>query len=349
MLASILVGLAVLLPAFTASAGQTAHQAEPLTLAFYYPWYGSPDGPSRRWVHWQDIDPDARTIANSGNFPTLGAYDSHDPAIVAQHMQWAHKVGLDGLVVSWWGEGGHEDRAIPLILDEAAKHDLRIALYIERTPGDRTGPEAGDATADEMLDLGRKYGTHPAFLRVDGRPVLFAYVRVNQQLTDEGWKRVFGRLQAEADASDQAAPIIIGDRPPRPIRALFDGWHTYDPMGQIFHERGRYTDLADWAQHVFADWIANGKDTGGITCVTICPGYDDRYFRKPGVFVERNDGQTYRTLWEQAIAADPDWVLITSFNEWHETSEIEPSIEHGEQYLEITREMNEQWRASRGR
>jgi len=41
-------------------------------------------------------------------------------------------------------------------------------------------------------------------------------------------------------------------------------------------------------------------------------------------------------LWNAAIKADPDWVMITSFNEWHKGTEIEPSIEYGEKYVELT-------------
>ena len=311
----------------------------PLTLAFYYPWYGSPDGPSGAWVHWRGVetgaDGEITAIANSGNVPTLGAYDSLDPEVIDKHMRWAVAAGLDGLVVSWWGPGTHEDRAVPLLLDAAAEHGLVVSLYVERTPRDRTGIDAAEATADELLGLARDYGGHPAFLRVGDRPVLFTYVRMNQQLTEAGWEAVFERLSAAGDA----APLIIGDRPPAGVRASFAGWHTYDPMGQIYHERERHAGLSAWAEHTFARWIARGRETGGITCVTICPGYDDRYFRTPGVVVAREGGETYRVLWEEAIEAGPDWVLITSFNEWHETSEIEPSVEHGELYLEITREM----------
>jgi hypothetical protein len=313
--------------------------APPLTLAFYYPWYGSPEGPSAHWVHWQGVETDddglTTGIENSGNVPTLGPYDSLDPGVIDQHMRWAKDAGLDGLVVSWWGQGTHEDKAVPLLLDAALEHDLLISLYIERTPDDAIGPRAAGATADELLHLTGAYGVHPAFLRVRDRPVLFTYVRMNQQLTNRGWDAVLTRLRAEGDA----APLLIGDRPPDPIRPRFDGWHTYDPMGQIFHERDRHDSLAAWAEHTFADWLAQGRDTDGITCITICPGYDDRYFRSPGVVVPRDGGATYRTLWEKALEAEPDWILITSFNEWHETSEIEPSAEHGEVYLDITREM----------
>ena len=47
----------------------------------------------------------------------------------------------------------------------------------------------------------------------------------------------------------------------------------------------------------------------------------------PRPVTERWNGETYRVLWQEAIAAGPDWVLITSWNEWHEGTEIEPSVE----------------------
>ena len=39
-----------------------------------------------------------------------------------------------------------------------------------------------------------------------------------------------------------------------------------------------------------------------------------------------------------SLATRPDWVLITSWNEWHEGSEIEPSVENGDRELKTTRQ-----------
>ena len=63
----------------------------------------------------------------------------------------------------------------------------------------------------------------------------------------------------------------------------------------------------------------------------------------------REDGAFYRNY--LAIAErhlDGQWplLLLTSFNEWHEGTEIEPSREYGDFYLLLTRELLEETKAS---
>ena len=72
--------------------------------------------------------------------------------------------------------------------------------------------------------------------------------------------------------------------------------------------------------------------------MTIIPGYDDNKLDReaPRPTTDRHSGETYKVLWEEAIAASPSWILITSWNEWHEGSEIEPSVENGNRALETT-------------
>ena len=89
------------------------------------------------------------------------------------------------------------------------------------------------------------------------------------------------------------------------------------------------------------------------------PGYDDLLIRshEHGVGLERpayprgDQGQTYHQFWDLAERLldrnpcptnddndDDSFVLITSFNEWHESTSIEPSLEWGDQMLKITKE-----------
>ena len=57
------------------------------------------------------------------------------------------------------------------------------------------------------------------------------------------------------------------------------------------------------------------------------------------------DGEFYRSTFEAALQSDPDWIFITTWNEWWEHTYIEPSEEFGDLYLRITREYAERWKA----
>ncbi len=78
------------------------------------------------------------------------------------------------------------------------------------------------------------------------------------------------------------------------------------------------------------------RSYGKLWAGTTLAGYDDRIIRRPGMCIDRNDGDTYDDLWDLCIDAEADWVLITSFNEWHEGTEIEPSEEYGDLFIHRT-------------
>ena len=49
---------------------------------------------------------------------------------------------------------------------------------------------------------------------------------------------------------------------------------------------------------------------------------------------------------EAALQSDPDWIFITTWNEWWEHTHIEPSEQFGDQYLQITREFADRWKGA---
>jgi uncharacterized protein (TIGR03437 family) len=61
--------------------------------------------------------------------------------------------------------------------------------------------------------------------------------------------------------------------------------------------------------------------------------------------MDREGGALYRRSWEQALESDPQWILITSWNEFLEHTHIEPSEMWGDQYLRITREYVSRWKS----
>jgi hypothetical protein len=63
-----------------------------------------------------------------------------------------------------------------------------------------------------------------------------------------------------------------------------------------------------------------------ILCApSVGPGYDGLRAGEFSLSSSRNNGRTYDNLWKAAIAAHPDMITITSYNEWGEGTQIEPA------------------------
>ncbi len=306
-------------------------------MAFYYPWYGVPDGPGGdgRTVHWGRIDPDKHDVAKSEHWPALGPYDSHDPETIDRHCTWAKEAGIDTLVLSWWGHGNYTDRPVPRLLDACKTHGLSACIYYETCPN----PKTPQATARDLARVAERYGDHPAYLKADGKPVVFVYVRAMQQLGLEGWLRTAVLLDERVDPG----VALIADGFSGAAARVFDGLHTYNTAGQIRQKPP--DEIRRWARATYPHPVALAADARRISTLTVIPGYDDTKIREPGLRVPRYEGRSYRVQWEEAIAADPHWILITSFNEWHEGSEIEPSREHGRAYLDATAKFTKQFKS----
>ncbi len=308
-------------------------------MAFYYPWYGVADGPggAGRTVHWGRIDEENKDLSQSTHYPALGAYDSHDPQVIEQHCKWAREAGIDTFIVSWWGHGDYTDRAMRPILDICGKNGMTACIYYETIPG----AEDSQAAARDIVRVLQKYGGHSAYLRAGGKPVVFVYGRALQEMALLGWLEAIKTIEAQYDAGVCA----IGDKFGYGAARVFGGVHTYNPAGML---RGKSAPaVRQWCTETYRSWVDLARGAGKISTITVIPGYDDTKIREPGLAVERYGTQLYRVQWERAIEAGPDWVVITSFNEWHEGSEIEPSHEDGRVYMELTGEYAGRFKAGR--
>ena len=82
-----------------------------------------------------------------------------------------------------------------------------------------------------------------------------------------------------------------------------------------------------------------------VYAATVSPGYDDTLLDRETTFsVDRANGTYFDAQWSAAVAAQPDWIVVTSWNEFWENTHIEPSVNFGDQYLQITREFAARWK-----
>ena len=76
-------------------------------------------------------------------------------------------------------------------------------------------------------------------------------------------------------------------------------------------------------------------DAGKKMLLPAHPGHDNSHFGKTPYVMPRSDGQTLRDFLRAAKEAHADFIMVTSFNEWPETTVIEPSSSWSDPYQDL--------------
>jgi glycoprotein endo-alpha-1,2-mannosidase len=259
---------------------------------FYYPWYGtvSHDG---AWQHWDQNRHRPPNDVYSRFYPARGPYSSADPSVVDQQMAEIAAAGVDEVITSWWGRGSTEDTRLPLVLAALRRHHLQAAVHLE--------PYDGRSPASVVLDL--KY--------LASLGVRDVYVYHPRDFAAADWAAM--RPQLPTSLRLFAGTQLVGFA----AAGSFDGFYTYDFMS---YDGGKFTRLCAQAHAVHL-----------LCAPSVGPGYDGVRAGEAAVLSVRSgrrDGVTYDNLWTAALAAKPDIVTITSYNEWGEGTQIEPAAPH---------------------
>src|SRR5207302_2437100 len=93
--------------------------------------------------------------------------------------------------------------------------------------------------------------------------------------------------------------------------ARFDGFYTYD---FTTFNGGKFVRLCAQAHALHL-----------LCAPSVGPGYNGLRAGETSGRRLRASGATYDRLWTAALAASPDLVTVTSFNEWGEGTQIEPA------------------------
>ena len=315
---------------------------EKRVLALYYPWYQTLQY-SYKWAHYDGVETANKRMNSHAHYPAQGPYDSNDPAVIDLHLAQAEGAGIDTLVCSWWGPNDPTDRALRLLLMRAAKRSVKICVLWKQL----SAPSAPQSSLRDLTYLVQTFGKQPAYLRVEGKPVVFAFERVCRSASHAVWADALNAVNKRFPPG----VLVVGDGSQQADMALWDGVYN---LGTAAAMTGQTPQQCALAQHESGEaTLLLCKRLNRLSIVNVMPGYDDR---KPNatsgiatrVYLNRQDGQLYDALWQQAIADDPDWILVNSFNQWHAGTEIEPSVELGDKYLRLTRRYAAQFKRQAG-
>lgn len=308
-------------------------------VAFYYPWYGNPqtDGRYANWNHPVAVRNEPPRAFPGGDdiganfYPALGCYSANDPEVVREHMRQLRQAGVGVLCASWWGKDTFTDRALPGLFRAAEAEGLKVNFHIEPFAG-----RNAITTREAIAYLIGKFGASPACHRLPergSRPVFFVY---DSYLTPaQEWAEVFAEKGSRTLRGNENDAVVIGlwvkEHEERfMLEGGFDGFYTYFATDGFTYG----STLRNWQR--LADW-ARANQKLFVPCVA--PGYIDTRIRPwNGVNTrDREAGAYYDRMWSAALAVTPELVGITSFNEWHEGTQIEsaaPKAIPGFNYLD---------------
>lgn len=304
-------------------------RSRPLVGIQYYLWYGDGFGAE----HWNDNP----NFGHVGDHPFLGYYASDKGETIEYHLAQFEAMNLDFVILNLHiaedGPNQLELRSIRNLFEIAAARGTRLRFAIQISPVD-AGLEPIGTAVSEIEEL---YADRDEYLHLDGKPVLFWF-----------WSSAHDGNRALIEPMREAAAdfrnLAFSLRAPKGVDesrysfGFFEGFSLYSPLEVSSEE--------NWSrvwQSVYESSVVAGMT---YRMISVSPGYDDhslvdpRRSGNPYRIVPRRDGETYaRSLaFVESLQNPPDIVVVSTYNEYHENTHIEPSSRNGGNYVEMTRE-----------
>lgn len=322
-IAVVLIAIAVLAASFFQPVNPVEAKTGRQVWAFYMGFWGG----SMTW-DWQ-----ANVLSDR---PAIGQYDSRDPGVAATQIDQAKGAGIDAFVVSWFGLSDNLTTTPVLnnMLDRAGERGFEVAAAVDIFDANY------NRNREEMINslnwLVHDRSNHPAYLRYNGKPVIFFAFQNRTGFSAADWQAI--RNQVDPNRST----IWIAEG--------VDGCCLYGGAMD-----GMYAFNLAWANGSAArfqrEQTAVANAGGSIYVPTIHPGWNEDLIAQrdgrpnPTSPRARAGGQFLQTSWNGAASLGTDVVLVVSWNEFMENSHIEPSEQHGTQSLDVLRPLIAQWKA----
>ncbi|MFA5292713.1 MAG: hypothetical protein WC496_06725 [Phycisphaerae bacterium] len=320
-------------------------------MAHYMPWHQSKPFRGFWGSHWNKgsyFDPP--TTVASHYYPLLGPYDSSDPHVLASQALLMKFAGIDGMIADWYGITDFWDYGlirdstncfIPYIKeaglefsicyeDQTVKHMLNNH-YFGADANDRIPAVAHGVEVMQWLQT--NYFTDPSHLKIDNRPVLLCFGP--QFFTDDEWTTLFAALNPKPHFFPlKYHPVSY------PTRTGEFDWPdpSYGTEGVIsrldsFYSRAAYMHWEHFVAGAFPRFHDIYAQAGGTSY-----GYID----DEGVYGTYGTS-TYSYTLERALQSNADIVELVTWNDYGEGTIIEPTVEDGYLYLEITQQLRKQY------
>lgn len=269
------------------------------------------------------------------DYPAIGTYDSRDPAIAGTQIDQAQSVGIDAFVVSWFGleDNTTTTNTLNNMLDRAAERGFQVGAAV-----DIFAPEfnrSRDAIVNSLNWLVYDRSNHPAYLRYNGKPVIFFAFQNRAQFDVTEWQSIRDQVDPNRNTIWIAEGIngccIYGN--------TMDGMYAFN-LAWANGNSGRYSSERN----------ATENAGGSLYIPMIHPGWDETKIAaregrgNPTSTKDRAGGQFLSNSFNGAVSSGANIIMIGTWNEFIENSHIEPSVLYGTQALDTLLPLIANWK-----
>ena len=316
-----------------------------LVSASYYPWYGA-----NSWEYSECHNGALREELVPAQLPVLGTYSSQDQDVVTQQIAWSTAAGINVWDLNWAVPNDYSDLTLQnTVLTNSHIGDMKLAImysgYDSRFGSDdNLTPDKITTIVSDFQYIAAHYFSHPSYLKVgQGRPVVFFYISLNLQPVSAVQQMVALIRQSMSGAGFNV--YLIGDeyyplRAPDPARignwdAIF-GYNPYATQAGYSDDNGFLALQAN----MYQQYQAVAQQSGVDFISSLTPGFNDRAVRRtcannPALARRTSanaaEGSMFTAFLRDlalpyASTSQLKMIHITTFNEWHEDTQIEPSV-----------------------
>lgn len=303
--------------------------------AHYFSWYGR-DPHTWQGGEWSRESPYT---------PTLGNYDARDADVIEQHIDWCHYAGIQWLNAVWTGPGSPIDQNLKNhILTHPRADELEWSIFYDTliihdlsddgtSAVDLSDEDTATTLKDHIAYVADEYFDRSYYKTIDGRPVFYTWL---------GGAYVGDPVSVFSEAFDAAGvdPYFIVGTGGQSIDAvelseIADAVTTYNPYSPREDIEAVFLDEME---STYRSWYLAAEQTGHDVIPTVIPGFNDSEL----THVERDNPvlelstDRYANACEIGHKYAEGPIFVTAFNEWYESTFIEPSEQFGTSFLEIT-------------
>ncbi|MEO1646661.1 MAG: endo-1,3-alpha-glucanase family glycosylhydrolase, partial [Chloroflexota bacterium] len=242
--------------------------------------------------------------------------------------------GIDGFVVSWYGVDDQTTTTPVLnnMLDRAAERGFQVGAAFDAFDQSFSI----ESLTNSLNYLVNDRANHPAYLRYQGKPVIFFVFQGNLGLSVAEWQNVRNRVDPDRNtiwiAEGLNGCCLYG--------GAMDGMYAFNLA------------WANGSRSTYSTQQAGTLNAGGSLYIPMVhPGWDETLIAardgrgNPTSPRARNDGQFLATSFNGAINSGANVIMVGTWNEFMENSHIEPSQQYGTQSLDTLRPLIANWKA----